>query len=151
MSRLTVVDSSLRDGTRSVAHRFTAADATDVAGALHAAGIEVIEVTHGHGLGGSSIQYGIAAVSDEELVAAAAHAVHRAAVAVLVLPGVGTLRRLRTMRTLGASVARVATHGTEADIARQHISWARENGLRAVGFLMMSHISRRACWPSRQR
>jgi 4-hydroxy 2-oxovalerate aldolase len=82
----------------------------------------------------------MAATPDAELVAAAVAAVERARIAVLLLPGIGTLRELEAMRELGASVARVATHCTEADIAQQHIGWAREQGMEAIGFLMMSHM-----------
>jgi 4-hydroxy 2-oxovalerate aldolase len=138
--RVTIADTSLRDGMHSVAHQFKPGDVRRVARGLDLSGVDVIEVSHGDGLGGSSIQYGIAAASDEELVGAAVEVVESAQIAVLLLPGIGTLRRLTVVRKLGASVARVATHCTEADISRQHLSWARENGMRAVGFLMMSHM-----------
>lgn len=136
----TLVDSSLRDGMHSVRHRFTPAEVALLTQGLQRAGIEVIEVTHGDGLGGSSIQYGEAAASDAELVQAAVAVAVRARVAVLLLPGIGTVRLLEQARTLGATVARIATHCTEADIAQQHIGWAREQGMRVVGFLMMSHM-----------
>jgi 4-hydroxy 2-oxovalerate aldolase len=138
--RVSIADTSLRDGMHSVAHQFKPGDVRRVARGLDVSGVDVIEVSHGDGLGGSSIQYGIAAASDEELVGAAVEVVKRARIAVLLLPGIGTLRRLTVVRSLGASVARVATHCTEADISRQHLSWARENGMLAVGFLMMSHM-----------
>ncbi|MBV9801783.1 MAG: 4-hydroxy-2-oxovalerate aldolase [Solirubrobacterales bacterium] len=138
--RVTIADTSLRDGMHSVAHQFNPADVRRVARGLDVSGVDVIEVSHGDGLGGSSIQYGIAAAEDEELVAAAVEVVERAQIAVLLLPGIGTLRRLAAVRELGATVARVATHCTEADISRQHLGWARANGMRAVGFLMMSHM-----------
>ncbi len=137
---VTLVDSSLRDGMHSVGHAFTPAQVAAVAGGLDAAGIDVIEVGHGDGVGGSSIQYGRAAHTDEELIEAAAAAVERARIAALLLPGIGTLERLRRAQALGATVARVATHCTEADIAEQHIAWAAGNGMHAVGFLMMSHM-----------
>ncbi len=124
----------------SVRHSFTPAQVTAIAGGLDRAGVDVIEVTHGDGLGGSSIQYGESLHRDEELIEAAVAAVSQAAVAVLLLPGIGTLRSLREAQALGASVARVATHCTEADIAAQHIAWAAENGMRVASFLMMSHM-----------
>src|SRR4051794_38491007 len=113
--RVTVVDTSLRDGMHSVAHRFSPADVSLVAGHLDRAGLDVIEVSHGDGIGGSSIQYGPARHTDEELVVAAVAAVERAAIAVLLLPGIGTIRGLERLREQGATVVRVATHCTEAD------------------------------------
>jgi 4-hydroxy 2-oxovalerate aldolase len=138
--KVTLVDTSLRDGMHSVAHQFSAEYVARVAAALEAAHVPVLEVSHGDGLGGSSIQYGWAAASDEALVGAAAGAVSETEIAVLLLPGVGTLRQLQRARSVGATMARVATHCTEADIAEQHIGWARQEGMRTVGFLMMSHM-----------
>jgi 4-hydroxy 2-oxovalerate aldolase len=137
---VTVVDTSLRDGMHSVSHQFTTEDVARIAGALDRAGIPIIEVSHGDGLGGSSIQYGIAAASDEEYVEAAVNAVERAAIAVLLLPGIGTVAHLRAAQERGATVARIATHCTEADISHEHIAWAREAGMHVIGFLMMSHM-----------
>jgi 4-hydroxy 2-oxovalerate aldolase len=140
MSAITLVDSSLRDGMHSLGHSFTAAQVTSIATGLAAGGVDVIEVGHGDGLGGSSLQYGLAKETDAALVEAAVAAAGDSRVAVLLLPGIGTLEELRAARGMGAQVARVATHCTEADIAEQHLGWARENGLTAIGFLMMSHM-----------
>jgi 4-hydroxy 2-oxovalerate aldolase len=137
---LRIADSSLRDGMHSVSHQLTPDVVATVARGLDRSGVDVIEVSHGDGIDGSSIQYGIAAASDEALVEAAVAATTRARVAVLLLPGVGTIRSVQRMKDLGATVARVATHCTEADIAQQHLSWAKEHGMLAVGFLMMSHM-----------
>ena len=134
-----ITDSTLRDGSHAMAHRFTEEQVRLVVHALDGAGVEVIEVTHGDGLGGSSFNYGFSAVDDIALVAAAVDEATRAKIAVLMLPGLGTVKDLRRAHDAGASVARVATHCTEADVSRQHFKAARDLGLETVGFLMLSH------------
>jgi 4-hydroxy 2-oxovalerate aldolase len=107
--------------------------------ALDAAGVPVIEVTHGDGLGGSSFNYGFSRTPEQELIAVAASTATRARIAVLVLPGVGVREDIVVAQGNGASICRVATHCTEADVAVQHFGLARERGMETVGFLMMAH------------
>ena len=137
--KVRITDSTLRDGSHAMAHRFTEEQVRGVVHALDAAGVEVIEVSHGDGLGGSSFNYGFSAVDDVKLVAAAVGEARRARIAVLLLPGVGTIRDLRMARDAGASVARIATHCTEADVSLQHFAAARDMGMETVGFLMLAH------------
>ena len=122
-----------------MAHRFTEEQVRGVLHGLDSAGVEVIEVTHGDGLGGSSFNYGFSAVDDVKLVAAAVDEARRAKIAVLLLPGLGTVEDLRMARDAGASVARIATHCTEADVSLQHFAAARDMGMETVGFLMLAH------------
>src|SRR5256885_1326829 len=140
--RLQITDVTLRDGSHTVSHQFTVEQVVAVAGALAVAGVPVVEISHGDGLGGSSITYGFSRISEYELIRAAAPVLkeHGTKLAVLLLPGIGVATDLETAAALGASVARVATHCTEADIASQHLGKARELGLEAVGFLMMAHM-----------
>jgi 4-hydroxy 2-oxovalerate aldolase len=135
-----LTDTTLRDGSHAVSHRFTEEQVRAVARALDRAGVPVIEVSHGDGLGGSSFNYGFSATDERRLLAAAAEEVSRARLAVLLLPGIGVAEDLEVVRDLGASVARIATHCTEADISPQHIGMAKELGMEAVGFLMMAHM-----------
>jgi 4-hydroxy 2-oxovalerate aldolase len=135
-----LTDSTLRDGSHALAHRFTPEQAGAIAGALDRAGVPVIEVSHGDGLGGSSFQYGFSARDERDLIRAAAEAVTNARLAVLLLPGIGVADDLRVVRELGVSVARIATHCTEADISTQHIATAKSLGMEVVGFLMMAHM-----------
>lgn len=137
-----ITDTTLRDGSHAVEHRFTGKQVQQVVRALDKAGIPVIEVSHGDGLGGSSFTYGFSRVDERVLIQAAESAAKKAKIAILLLPGVGTMDDIRAARDLGASVARVATHCTEADIAIQHFGLARELGMETVGFLMMAHSQR---------
>jgi 4-hydroxy 2-oxovalerate aldolase len=136
---LRITDSTLRDGSHAMRHRFTEEQVRGVVRALDSAGVEIIEVSHGDGLGGSSFNYGFSAVDDIELVRAAATEATRAKIAVLLLPGLGTVTDLRRAHDAGASVARIATHCTEADVSAEHFDAARELGMETVGFLMLSH------------
>ena len=134
-----ITDTTLRDGSHAVAHRFTEEQVEKIAAALDAAGVAVIEVTHGDGLAGSSFNYGFSAVSDIRLIEVAASTVKRARIAALLLPGLGTVADLRRAADAGASYVRVATHSTEADVSIQHFGAARDMGLETAGFLMLSH------------
>ena len=138
-AKIRLTDSTLRDGSHAMAHRFTEEQVRGVVHGLDSAGVEVIEVTHGDGLGGSSFNYGFSAVDDVKLVAAAVDEARQAKIAVLLLPGLGTVEDLRMARDAGASVARIATHCTEADVSLQHFAAARDMGMETVGFLMLAH------------
>jgi len=140
MPNVRITDVSLRDGSHPLFHQFTVDQVVRIAGALDAAGVPMIEVTHGDGLAGSSIQYGFSKVSDLELIEAAAATIKQAKLAVLLIPGIGTIHDLKESHKRGANVARVATHCTEADISAQHIAAAKDLGMEVVGFLMMSHL-----------
>jgi 4-hydroxy 2-oxovalerate aldolase len=136
-----LTDSTLRDGSHALRHQYTTEQVAAIAGALDRAGVPVIEVSHGDGLGGSSFQYGFSAVDERDLISAAAAVVRRAKLAVLLLPGIGLASDLEVVAAKGVSVARIATHCTEADIAIQHLRTARDLGMETVGFLMMAHMA----------
>jgi 4-hydroxy 2-oxovalerate aldolase len=136
-----VTDSSLRDGSHAKRHQFTEDQVVAIVGALDEAGVPVIEVSHGDGLGGSSFNYGFSKTPEQDLIAAAVKTAKQAKIAFLMLPGLGTKDDIRAALDSGASVCRVATHCTEADVSRQHFGLARELGLETVGFLMMAHSS----------
>jgi 4-hydroxy 2-oxovalerate aldolase len=136
-----ITEVALRDGSHAIGHQFKVEQVTNVARALDEANVPVIEVSHGDGLGGSSLQYGLSLTDEMKLIEAAASVVKNAKIAVLLIPGIGTVHDLKQAANLGAKMARIATHVTEADVAPQHIAMAKELGLETVGFLMMSHMA----------
>lgn len=136
-----ITEVALRDGSHAIAHQYTVEQVLKVAKALNDAGVPYIEVTHGDGLAGSSLQYGLSRTNEMELIEAAVSVADQAKIAVLTLPGIGTIKELKEAAKLGAKMARVATHVTEADVAPQHIHAAKELGMETVGFLMMSHMA----------
>jgi 4-hydroxy 2-oxovalerate aldolase len=134
-----LTDTTLRDGSHAIDHRFEPVDVERIVRGLDIAGVPVIEVSHGDGLGGSSLTYGRSACRDIDLIAVAAETAQRARIAALVLPGVGTIGDIKQARAAGAEILRVATHASEADVSVEHVAAARELGFETVGFLMMSH------------
>ena len=139
--KITVHDMTLRDGMHPKRHQMTLEQMKSVACGLDAAGVPLIEVTHGDGLGGSSVNYGFPAHTDEEYLSTVIPLMKQAKVSALLLPGIGTVDHLKMAHELGVSTIRVATHCTEADVSEQHISMARKMGMDTVGFLMMAHMN----------
>ncbi len=135
-----ITEVCLRDGSHVLSHQYTEAQVRSVARELDNAGMHYIEVSHGDGLGGSTLQYGRSLVNEMKLIEAAVDECKNATIAVLLLPGIGTVHELKQARKLGAGLVRVATHVTEADVSAQHISIARELGMETLGFLMMAHM-----------
>ena len=136
-----VQEVSLRDGMHAVRHRITPEDVKRIVIAADEAGVDAIEVAHGDGLTGGSVNYGPGSNSDWEWIEAAASVIKNARLTTLLLPGVGTIHDLRRAYDLGVRSVRVATHCTEADVSAQHIAAAREMGMDVSGFLMLSHMA----------
>ncbi len=136
-----ITDTTLRDGSHAMSHRFTVDQVRATVRALDEANVQRLEVAHGDGLGGSTFNYGYSLVPELELIAAAVDEAMNARIAVLLVPGVGTVDDMRRAAELGASVVRIATHCTEADVSIQHFTAARELGLDTVGFLMLAHMT----------
>lgn len=138
--KVTIHDMCLRDGMHPKQHKISVEEMVTIAKAMDEAGIPMIEVTHGDGLGGASVNYGFPAASDEEYLRAVCGVVKNAKVSALLLPGIGTVDHLKMAADCGIHTIRVATHCTEADVSEQHISMASKMNLDTVGFLMMAHM-----------
>ena len=139
--KIHLIDTTLRDGSHAVSHSFSPQQAAAVSEGLDKAGIEFIEISHGDGITGSTFNYGFSKYPEMDLIEAASKVVKQARLAVLLIPGIGTIEDLKEAQKRGARAVRVATHATEADIATQHIGWAKNSGMFTVGFLMMVHMA----------
>ncbi|TAK48919.1 MAG: 4-hydroxy-2-oxovalerate aldolase [Xanthobacteraceae bacterium] len=140
-NKLYVQDVTLRDGMHAIRHQYHLGTVRDIARALDRAHVDSIEITHGDGMNGASFNYGFGLHDDAEWVAAVAEECEYANIAVLLLPGIGTVHDLKQLYQAGARSVRIATHCTEADVSRQHIEAARALGMDTVGFLMMAHMA----------
>lgn len=138
--QIKIVDTTLRDGSHAVAHSFTCDQVAAVASSLDKVGVDIIELSHGDGLAGSSYNYGFSDVSEFDLLKTASANIKNAKLGVLLLPGIGTVEELKKAKECGAKVVRVATHVTEADVSIQHLKAAKELDMMTVGFLMMTHM-----------
>ncbi|MGA0882967.1 MAG: 4-hydroxy-2-oxovalerate aldolase [Burkholderiaceae bacterium] len=138
--QVTLHDMCLRDGMHPKRHQISLEAMKGIAAGLDQAGIPLIEVTHGDGLGGASVNYGFPAHSDEDYLKAVVSVVKQARISALLLPGIGTVDHLRMAHGIGVGTIRVATHCTEADVSEQHIGLGRQLGMDTVGFLMMAHM-----------
>ncbi|BEH12977.1 MULTISPECIES: 4-hydroxy-2-oxovalerate aldolase [Marinobacter] len=134
-------DMCLRDGMHAKREQISVEQMIKVATAMDDAGVPYVQVTHGAGLGGNSLQHGFALASNEEYIHAVSSRMKQAKVSVLLIPGLGTMDELRSAYDAGARSVHVATHCTEADTSPQHIACARELGMDSTGFLMMAHLN----------
>lgn len=144
MARVTKVlisDPSLRDGNHAVSHQLSAGQIASYCRSADAAGIPIVEVGHGNGLGASSLQVGLAKTDDETMLRTARENLANSKLGIHVIPGFATIQRdLSRAVDWGVDVVRVATHCTEADLSERHIRFCRSNGKTVFGVLMMSHM-----------
>jgi len=138
--RIKLHDMCLRDGMHPKRHQISLEQMASIACGLDEAGVPLIEVTHGDGLGGASINYGFPSHSDEDYLRHVVPQLKQTKVSVLLIPGIGTVEDLKIAADCGIHTVRVATLCTEADVSEQHIKAGRDMGLDTVGFLMMAHM-----------
>ena len=141
MTAVTLLDTTLRDGSHAVSHQHSLDDTRAVVSSLASVGLEIVEVAHGDGLGGSSVHFGLGRESDLDHIEAAAAVAGNTRICALVVPGLGTADEIRAAAAQGLGAVRVATHVTEANLARPHLTVAKQEGLLAIGFLMMTHMA----------
>ncbi|MFG2736450.1 4-hydroxy-2-oxovalerate aldolase [Streptomyces carpaticus] len=134
-------DATLRDGHHAVRHVLGREQLSRYAAAADAAGVPVVEVGHGNGLGASSLQVGRAVLSDDEMLSTVREALSHSKMGVFMLPGWGTARDLRRALDRGADVVRLGAHCTESDLTERHLGFLRDAGADAQCVLLMSHMA----------
>jgi len=140
VSQIIINDCTLRDGMHALAHQYSVEQMVTIARHLDQAGVHIIEVSHGDGLNGNSLNYGFSKHREIEYLRAVRDVLKNARLAALLLPGIGTIEDMDMAVEAGIDTIRIATHCTEADVSRQHIEAARKRDLDTVGFLMMAHM-----------
>ena len=142
MKMILISDPTLRDGNHAVQHQLTATQIAAYCRAADAAGVPIVEVGHGNGIGASSLQLGLSVCSDEEALSVARKNLPRSKLGIHMIPGFATIERdLKLAIDFGVDVVRVASHCTEADLTDRHIGFARTKGKTVYGVLMMSHMA----------
>ncbi|CAN5647946.1 4-hydroxy-2-oxovalerate aldolase [soil metagenome] len=139
--RVLISDPTLRDGNHAVRHQISQDNFAAYCQAAEAAGVPVVEVGHGNGLGASSMLVGECSLDDETILRTARANLSKTKLALHAIPGFCTQRHLKMAMELGVDVFRIAAHCTEADITQRHIDFARSQGKEVFGVLMMSHMA----------
>lgn len=136
-----ISDPTLRDGSHAIKHKLSLKQIESYCLLAEEAGIPIVEVGHGNGLGASSLQLGLSSFTDAEMLATARKNLKKSMLGIHIIPGFATIKKdLEPAIDLGIDVVRVACHCTEADLTENHITYARKKGMIVWGCLMMSHM-----------
>ena len=142
MSNIIITDSSLRDGNHSVKHTINLDSIKRYCQAADKAGIPIVEVGHGNGLGASSILIGPATYTDAEMLSTARKNLPNSKLGVHVIPGLATVEKdIKPAIDLGVDVFRIASHCTEATITKSHIDYLSKTDKQVIGVLMMTALA----------
>ena len=142
MNNILITDTTLREGNNAVDQKITKKQIQEYCKEADNAGIPIIEVGHGYGLGGSSIQAGLALLSDTEMLETARASITKGKLGVFLIPGIAKIKNdLKDALDIGADVVKVGSHCTEADVTPKHIEYARIAGKEVLGVLMMCHLA----------
>jgi|TARA_B100001094_G_scaffold163836_1_gene158596 4-hydroxy 2-oxovalerate aldolase len=143
MSKIIITDSSLRDGNHSVKHSISLNSIKKYCISADSAGIPIVEVGHGNGLGASSLLIGKATHSDREMLSVARTNLPNSKLGVHVIPGIATIEKdIKPAIDEGVDVFRIASHCTEATITKSHIKFLAKSNKEVKGVLMMTALAK---------
>lgn len=142
MKNILISDPTLRDGNHAAKHSLPLDVYIEYCVNAEKAGVPIIEVGHGNGLGASSMLVGECSLDDETILKNCRANLNKTKLGVHVIPGFATIKsNLCKAIDLGVDVFRIASHCTEADITKNHIEYLRKNNKTVFGVLMMSHLA----------
>jgi len=142
INKILISDPTLRDGNHAISHQLNVEQIAAYCIAADLAGVPIVEVGHGNGVGASSLQVGEAVIDDATALKTARQNLKKSKLGIHVIPGFATINRdLKLAMDCGVDVFRIASHCTEADITQRHISFCRNEGRTVFGVLMMSHMA----------
>lgn len=142
MPDILIIDSTIRDGSHAIRHQLTAEQIDAYACAADAAGIPIVMVGHGNGLGASSLQVGESLLPDGDMLKTARRNLKKSKLGVYVIPGFATIHKdLEQAIANGVDVFCIGSHCTEADTTERHIRYVQSQGKKAYGNLMMTHMA----------
>jgi len=134
-------DLTLRDGSHAISHKLSLETIEKHCKFAETAGIEVVEVGHGNGLGASSIIIGESLMTDLDMIQTARRHLKKTKISVHIIPGVATIKRdIEPVLDL-VDIFRVASHCTEATMTKTHIEYLAAKGKTVYGVLMMAALS----------
>ena len=140
MRKVIITDSSLRDGNHSVKHTISLDSIAKYCQFADKAGVPIVEVGHGNGLAASSLLVGKSLHTDAEMLSTAKRHLTNSKLGIHMIPGLATKDDAMKAIDLGVDVVRVATHCTEATVAKSHIEYLAKQDIQVFGVLMMSAL-----------
>lgn len=142
MKKVKFMDSTLRDGSHALGQKILPEHISAYCKAIDRAGMHGVIVGHGNGLGASSVQMGLCAMDEMEMLSVAAADLKRTRLGTFVTIGFGTIRdQIIPAVRAGAEIFCIAAHCTEADIMRKHVEYLSNVGREVYGVLMNIHLA----------
>lgn len=135
-----LTDVTLRDGSYGIMHQYTKEQVATITKGLADAGVKIIEVGHGDGVGGSTITYGRSLLTEDEMYRTAAENKGDSELQLVVIPGIGTMKEVSRAHDNGVTWAKVSVHATESDVTEQHIKQCKKIGMKVSALLSTSHV-----------
>ncbi len=126
---MTILDTTIRDGSYAVDFKFSCKDVIDLVQKSSKIGIEYIEIGHGLGIDASSTEHGVSLHSDQEYLNAAKTVSGKSKLGFFCIPGIANLDSISSLRREGMDFIRIGVTVNEFEKAIPFIDEAVKNSL----------------------